>query len=391
MIKKNFTNGSIIEPQFLNQIQSPQRFNSELARANFFSSITSQNNWEINQRDALKDWELPHPALEPQTTLGRLAHHGRILGWYQPSSGEPLQVLYGPPRVTTLEFNGITPLEGFHVIVEAGMYLDANYEVKSWERSLVPINPNQISYVYYDIDLEQLTAQPILPQGLKICPLAKLEISNSGNVINYTDLRLPTYISNFATYTKKLTNSLYIAEDFELIPWQRAMVDTSVNSIILTVPEEAQDGDEIAIMDITFSFDINPIVIRSSDTKMVHNTTEDWVVYTKGGYLELYYHHETRSWNFKTQPPKPPKVSNKGDHLRCGGMEYIGIKTPQQCPHGQIAGSDGKFWYNVNTSQCYKEIYQYFSVYSDGHSGVYTEPTIRCGATKQQVLNWLTT
>lgn len=392
MQKINFQNGSIIEPLFLNGVQSPQRFNSELNRINFFSATDSNSQWELNQRDSLKDWELPNPELEPATSVGKLAHHGRVLGWYQLQSSDPLEIIYGPPRLTTLDFDGATELSTYHAIVEAGSVLDTDLSVKTWARQLVSIGANTTSYIYYDLDLDIVVASDTFPsRQIKFVPLAKLVVTTIGQITEYLDLRQSTYIDTLGSFSQRLSNSLYINTNQSLQSWQRAVVDTSAGSIILTVPDDSnsKDGDEIAIVDISFSFDSNPIILRSSDTTSVNNTSEDWVVYNRGIYLELYYHHETRSWNFKIPPPNLEETpAPRGTFLRCGGEEYLGIKTPEACPHNTTT-DNGTYVYNSDTSQCYKRVFSDHAVYSDGDSGLYTERAIRCGATRQEVFEWI--
>lgn len=394
MQKTLFQNGSIIEPQFLNTLQEPPRFNSQLTRVNFFSPSETNSQWEINQRDSIKDWELPDPSVESYTSVGKLAHHGRILGWSQFNASEPLTVTYGPPRLTNVDLDGITPLDTYHAIVEAGAIIDTDFSVKSWERQLVSIGSNTTSYIYYDLDLGLLVAADKFPsRQIKFVPLARLTVETSGQIIEYLDLRQSTYIDSLGFFSQKLNNSLYINSNTTLVSWQRAIVDTTAGSVILTVPDEdnSKDGDELAIVDISFSFNSKPVIIRSSDTTSVNNTSEDWVIYNQGIYLELYYHEETKSWNFKIPPPNLEEAeAPKGTFLRCGGEIYLGIKVPSDCVNNSVTPEgDGIYAYNSDTSQCYKRYYSDYAIYSDGQSGVYTERAIRCGANRQEVLEWM--
>jgi hypothetical protein len=389
MQKIAYQNGSQLLPNFFNEIQTPQKFNSPLARVNFFNSAESMNSWQINQRDSIKDWELPNPTIENHTSIGRSAHDGRVLGW----TGE-MEIVYGPARLTTLDFDGSTVLPTYHAIVEAGSVLTKTLTLKSWSRQLVSIGANLTSYVYYDMLLEQLVSAPQLPsRSAEYVPLAKLVVGFSGEVVEYVDLRQNTYIDSLGTYSLRLGNSLYINQDTVISPWMRALVDTTAGSVILTVPDDtvSKDGDEIAITDVTFSFNNRPIIIRSSDSTSVHNTTEDWVVYNRGIYLELYYIAETKSWNFKQPPSQEDDIKPAGTFIRCGGESYLGIKTELQCPTGTVVpDADGTYYLDPNTSQCYVRYYPEFAVYADGAEGVYTEKAMRCGATKTEVKNWLT-
>lgn len=394
MQKTLFQNGSIIQPQFLNNIQEAPRFNSQLTRINFFSPSETNAQWEINQRDSIKDWELPDPSVEPYTSVGKLAHHGRVLGWSQLSESEPLNVTYGPPRLTNIDLDGITTLDTYHAIIETGSIIDTDFSVRTWERQLVSIGSNTVAYIYYDLDLDVVVASDQLPsRQIKFVPLAKLTVESSGQIIEYLDLRQSTYVDSLGFFSQRLNNTLYINSNSTLVSWQRAIVDTSNGSVILTVPDEdnSKDGDELALVDIAFSFNSRPVILRSSNSTSVNNTTEDWVIYNKGIYLELYYHEETKSWNFKIPPPNlEEQEAPVGTFLRCGGEVYLGIKVPQQCVNNSPSpDGDGVYSYNAETSQCYKKFYSDFAVYSDGQSGVYTEKAIRCGATKQEVIEWL--
>jgi hypothetical protein len=259
---------------------------------------------------------------------------------------------------------------------------------------MVPVGSNLTTFIYYDLEFASLVGAPTLPsRQTKFVPLAKLTIGNSGEIIEYLDLRQSTYVDSLGYYSQRLVNSLYINSDQILQTWTRAIVDTSAGSVVLTVPgeDESQDGDELALADISFSFDKNPVVLRASETTSVNNTVEDWVIYNKGISLELYYHAETRSWNFKSPPPNLDEAQPPlGEFMRCGGEVYLGIKPITECPQGeQTPDSEGTFRYNLETSQCYKKYYDTFAIYSDGNSGVFAEKAMRCGATRQEIKNWL--
>lgn len=303
MQKITFQNGSVITSGFLNDIQVPPRFDSEISRSNFFSKSEVNSQWEIQQRDSLKDWELPNPSIEPYTSVGKLAHHGRILGWTQTEVSTPLTISYGPPRLTILGLDGETPLVGYSAIVETGSVIDTDYSVKTWARTLVLLGANSVKYIYYDLDSEELVAATTLPSRQnRFSALAKVTVGSSGQINEYIDLRQSTYIDSLGYYGQRLINSAYITTNSTLISWQRAIVDTSNGGVILTLPSAdlSADGDLLGIVDISRTFNTNSVILRPSATTTLNNSSNDVVVSTQGANIEMFYHALTQNWIMST-------------------------------------------------------------------------------------------
>lgn len=395
MNKINFQRGSIVEPEFLNAIQWHQRF-TEPNRSDYYSDENSFT-WRINHRDGLKDWEIESTGTG---AVSRLAHQGRILG----HNGQ--FVTFGPPRSSIhplvegeIDSNELAPPGTKFVYIEEGVVQDKNGDIKSWPRISVPLPHGETYYLYFDPVSESpgytKDLAPSVNKGYIL--LARVTLSPSGELSEYVDLRLGGYLGSLYTFGIKLINSQNIYSiNSTLSSWERAFIDTSEGSLVIYPPENPQDGDKFAIMDITGSFGENPLILRPGE-QMIHNTVEDWVINRSHDYLVLYYVEKFESWFFENYPIEEACDLKRGDFISCGGTLFDSVKPPDMCPNGEDMPEDvnlglslGMYSYDSENSRCYLFINHYHAVYSDGNSGYIFEPFAhRCGASRNQYKQWL--
>lgn len=75
MKKIDFQRGSVVPPNFLNELQNSIKFTAT-PRASYYQEPTSQEQslWDIDSRDSIKGWEL-----DERGVLGNLGYGGRVL------------------------------------------------------------------------------------------------------------------------------------------------------------------------------------------------------------------------------------------------------------------------------------------------------------------------
>ena len=425
LAKITFQNGTIVTKDYLNEVQKGTDFSGS-ARADFYSlAATDENNWNITQRDTLKDYELADPREEKETAIGRLAHDGVILGYDTISTGWTLSdATFTSPKtvpisigsdnsisVVTVEANQANSPRG--VIVEAGKIVLSNGALFSWSRQIVGLisstgssgvsNPTGKNFIFVKED-DSLTA------GAEVCisstlpaptsnpyvPLAEINFSNGefttdseGGVVGtgVIDLRPNLFVGALNNYsTGILKNTDVISSSKYIKSWDRAIADTRNGSIVINLPgaEEdpdntsapiASDNDRVAIVDIEGAFDRFPVVIRPGHGTKINGSVDDWIVNIRDAHLELFYNASTSEWRFEETPGSDcnPKL---GTFISCGGKEFLGTRTAGECPDGQPVPaeypnpSEGRYRYEASTQKCYKEIANRVAIYSNGEGGL---------------------
>jgi microcystin-dependent protein len=394
--KIDFETGQIVRRNFLKEVQKGSNFSSP-PREGYYGEPTDSEHasWAIGSRDKLKDWEVADPGSEPQSVLGRMAYDGIVLGFNTDND----LVTFGPPALVSTEAGNAVRVERGSAILSTGAKV-------SWERQLVQlVGSTQVNYVYLSEEaaLEKiannesvlLSIAPTLPSvTTPHIPLAKLTLNANGDALllgtenypdtvvghGYVDLRPSTYIGNLNTYPRNLVNTSIIGESLQISTWDRAIVDTSNGSLVITLPDSPEDSDRVAIADISGTFDRYPVIIRlpeSENVVKINGSIDDWVVNVRDSHLELYFHEETSQWKFEESPGGDcnPVL---GTFLSCGGKEYVGERLPEQCPDGQSIPavypnpSEGVYEYELGTGKCYKNYSQTVAIYSNGQGGLLT-------------------
>lgn len=421
--KINFQRGSVVTPDFLNEIQTPINFSGS-ERNNYYSSNVPDS-WFINQRDKIKEWEIDESGTGG---LSRLSYQGRILGYTTSTDSDgsiSYNLSYGPPRTSIypLDQNGeidlinFAPANNKFIYIEKGSIQGINGNIISFPRQslLLPYNNNEDTsveyYIFYDGLSEEigysLANTPPASGEAKIL-LAKLTLDFEGNIQTdietglqiFEDLRQNSYISSLFNYSSRLINNNTVQTgNYVLSSWERIFIDTSENSFVIQMPLEPQDGDKIALLDYSGSFNINPLIIRPNlnNEIMIHNSVEDWVFNVPHSYIELFYVEEYKSWFFHEYPIKTPCNYKRGDFISCGEKIFDSIKPAGLCPHSEnlpidsnLGISPGVYFYNDETSECYWDINIKHAIYSDGLNGYLFEPyAFRCGATKTEYKNYI--
>lgn len=401
--KIQFQNGTIVNKEYLNEVQKGPSFSADNSRENFYSEPTEaeHNSWDIVQRDRLKDWEIADPRQDPQTSIGRLAHDGVVINSYNPQT---LEKVWGPPALSEIvEGSGV-----YGVWVEGGSIIGSDGEPITWSIQRVQIVSTVGSnYLYIDEEgAKQSIAngeEVIISIGSSLpsvsephIPLAKITLNADGNALavdgngnvtgtGYIDLRPSLYVGNLNSYPKVLKNTSIQRDSYTASSWERVIVDTSNGSLIVALPENPTDSDRLAIVDISGTFDRFPVVIRPSGDTKISGSVDDWIINIRDAHVELFYHAETFEWKFE-ETPGGQNSPLLGTFLSCGGKEFIGERLPEECPDGDLIPAvypdppDGVYRYEASTRKCYKEFYNSVAVYANGQGGLTRVPNApRCG------------
>ena len=391
--KIQFQNGTIVTREYLNEVQKGASFSADVQRADFYSEPQPSEHlqWAIGQRDKLKDWEIANPREDNETAIGRLAHDGVVLNSYDPNTGESV---WGPAAlIETSENSGV-----YGVWVEAGSIILTDGTPVSWSTQFVQlVSGIEINYLYVseegaiaDIEANESVKVSIgssLPSSSNPhIPLAKITVSAEGTSLatnedgevagaGYVDLRPSLYVGNLNTYPKILRNTEIKTDSYSAKSWERVITDTSNGSLIIELPPTPTDSDRIAIVDISGSFDRFPVIIRPSGETSINSSIDDWIVNIRDAHLELFYHEATQEWKFEVTPGSEcnPVL---GTFLSCGGTEFIGERTAEECPDNRPVPavfpnvSNGVYRFEVSTQKCYKEYNARVAVYANGEGGL---------------------
>jgi hypothetical protein len=391
--KIQFQNGTIVTKEYLNEVQKGSSFSAPTSRDDYYAEPTNAEHagWGIGQRDRLKDWEIADPREDNATGVGRLAHDGIVLNSYNPTT---LEKVWGPPALAeTSVGSGV-----YGVWVEAGSIVGTNGEPIAWPVQFVQLlSGAEINYLYIDEASAKASLEANETVGVSIgsslpslaqphIPLAKLTLNADGTALatnedgdvagaGYIDLRPGVYVGHLNTYPQILRNTEIINDSYVAKSWERVIADTSNGSLIVELPSSPTDSDRIAIVDISGTFDRFPIVIRPSGDTKINSSVDDWIINIKDAHIELFYHAATAEWKFE-ETPGGDCSPVLGTFLSCGGREFIGQRTPEECPDGAALPAtypnppDGVYRYEPSTSKCYKEFYSSVAVYADGQGGL---------------------
>lgn len=336
-----FQNGKAVSSAYLNEVQKGNRFTGD-TRTNYYSDATASDEagWEIGQRDSIKDWEIADPREDQESALGRSAHDGIVLGWDEATQSI---IVPGVPSTRPAGSGGIG------VTIEAGSLVTRDGNPVSWSRQNVQIlgGAGSTSYIYV-LESGSVSIGNSLPSvTVPHIPLAKIVLNETGDGLatdpgtgevvgyGYLDIRPNTFVGNLNTYPQNLTNTEIKNFDYTAEIWDRVIADTSNGSIILTLPNSPVDSDRIAVVDISGTFDRFPLIIRTNpeSAELLNNSSDDWIVNIRDAHLELFYHEATGQWKFEEAPGSEcnPVL---GTFLSCGGREFIGDRTSEECPDG---------------------------------------------------------
>jgi len=389
--KITFQNGTIVTKEYLIEVQKGSSFSAPTSRDNYYAEPTSGEHagWDIGQRDSIKDWEIADPREDNETSVGRLAHDGIVLGSYNPTT---LAKVWGPPTLIAVTSGG------YGVWVEAGSIVGSEGEPITWGIQFVQLLSNiETNYLYVDEEGAKVSIEADEPVEISIgsslpsvaqphVPLAKLTLAANGTTLatnedgdvvgaGYVDLRPGVYIGNLNTYPRTLRNTDIIGDSVIAKSWQRVIADTSNGSMIVSLPADPTDSDRIAVVDISGTFDRFPIVIRPGANTKINNSIDDWIINIKDAHIELFYHAATSEWKFE-ETPGGDCSPILGAFLSCGGREFIGQRLAIECPDGQTIPTifpnppEGVYRYEPSSQKCYKEFYQSVAVYADGQGGL---------------------
>lgn len=385
-----FQNGRAVSSQYLNSVQEGAKFTGD-TRTNYYADPTTgdEAGWEIGQRDGIKDWEIADPRVDRESSLGRSAHDGIVLGW----NGTSVVV----PGVPATRPSGSS---GVGVTVEAGTFISRNGNQVSWSRQLVQIlgGGNSVSYLYVLDDgsnpvtvsmgnsLPSVTAAHV--------PLARIQLNSTGNGLathpttgevvgtGYIDLRPNTFVGNLNSYPQNLTNTAIKSADYTANVWDRVIADTSNGSTIITLPESPSDSDRVAVVDISGTFDRFPLIIRQNpiSSEFLNNSSDDWIINIRDAHLELFFHDATNQWKFEEAPGSEcnPVL---GTFLSCGGREFIGDRVATECPDGGALPSrypnqsPGTYEFEPSPSdpalgKCYRSYNNLVALFANGTGGL---------------------
>jgi hypothetical protein len=409
----SFNNGKSISSAYLNEVQKGDKFDGD-TRTDYYASPTSgdEAGWEIGQRDSLKDWEISDPRVDIETSVGRTAHDGIVLGWNPTTS---TVVVPGTPSVKSVGSGNLG------VEVEAGTFITRSGQQISWPRQTVQILPgaNVSSYLFIreKTALEDIAAgdSVTISMGASLpsvsdahIPLAKLKLNTTGTALatdsvsgevfgnGYIDLRPNTFIGNLNTYPQNLTNTAIKTADYTASAWERVIADTSNGSIIVTLPENPSDSDRFAVVDISGTFDRFPLIIRVNPVSVesLNDSQDDWIVNIRDSHLELFYNTDTNQWKFE-QAPGSECNPVLGSFLSCGGREFIGDRVALECPDGkQLPArypepSPGVYSFEPSQAdpgvgKCYKVYNSLVALYANGTGGLISVTNApRCDKTGQ--------
>ena len=406
--KISFRSGVVLSSLFLNEVQKSPTLNYS-PRADFYSvaSENEENSWPVGQRDSLKDWELPDPSNEPNTTVGRFAYDGIILGCNNCSDTDtdPLELVYGPPRVSRKALVDSEILNNTGAIfVNAGTIYDSQARRISWTTTQVVITPGEENYIYltYDYEAEinpiNIVASDKLPSiAISYVPLARININNSFEITEFEDLRPGTYIDILEP--RDLSNSDIISEtlDNPVQIWRRNLVDTANGEITLLLPS-AKDSDRISFLDISGTFSRNNlnIITDPQSTDRIHGEYK-LTLDIKDSHVSLVYIESLQEWRIEDIDYSNVDRDSLGEFVSCGGQYCIGITAPENCPNGAPIPpifpekSEGYYIYEATSDsqgKCYKVINSSWSIYSDGQGGFIQFPNEkRCGAPTQKIID----
>lgn len=388
-----FENGKSVSSEFLDEIQLGTVFDSGNPRDNFYDNPDASDHagWPIGVRDGLKDWEIADPREEAETNIGRLAHDGIVLNNYNPDT---LEKVWGPPTLRETEVgSGV-----FGVWVEGGKFISTAGLPIEWNTQFVQlVSPTVANFIYIDEekaleDIEEATpvklsiASSLPSVSIAHIPLAKivpapsgtsLAVGPNGSVVGtgYVDLRPNVYVGNLNSYPRTLRNTEIIGTSYIASSWERVVANTAAGSIVIQTPTNPTDSDRIAIVDISSTFHQFPIVIRPAPGQQINGSTDDWIINVRDAHVELFYNEDTTQWKFEETPGGDCNPT-LGTFLSCGGKEFIGLRTAEECPDGESIPAvypdtpSGVYSYEVSSSKCYKEYFDSVALYSNGDGGI---------------------
>ena len=378
-----FQNGVVVKAEYLNEVQKGSTISTTDPRINFYGSPTDldHDSWPISYRDSIKDWEMPHPDIEPETNIGRLAHDAVLWGCVNCSEDdiEPIEVSFNYAPTTTRKNLDNTPLPNgqIGVIVSSGRVLGEDLQILEWPTTIAVVEPNSTNYIYayYDNSDVIVVANSVLPSRATLyTPIAQVDINQEGQVVSVVDLRHGVYIDSLLSRSNNLRNTEIINTNTTIQVWDRAVVDTANGEIYITLPPNAVNNDLVSVVDAVGTFNEFPVHILPNGDQKINNSLEPLMVSKSNAQVNMFFFEPLNTWLF-VDDFLAESYKDLGEFISCGGMECIGVTEPSDCPDGRQVPpvfpnpSEGLYYYDSNSSKCYKKISTDIAVYSDGEGG----------------------
>lgn len=316
MKKTKFQRGSIVTPQYLNELQVSSKF-KEQSRVDYFSDPTAaeENLWELGSRDGIKDWEIDNSS---NSALGRLAYSGRVLGVNRASA----EIVFGPPSTTRfnsirdengaflgLDSSSLLPTGSYGIIIEGGSMVSPLGDPWIWSRDYLIVNGGVTLFgIFHGLDQELKLVEDLPPRSLPFSLLFKITIDLSGNITELIDLRPHTHLDNLYNYTQSLNNTPIISSDYVASSWERILVDTRDAPLRIVLPDNSlsTNSDRIAIVDLFNNFQQNHLTIAPALNGTLENSTEDISFSDSGSTIELIFirdeDSELSTWKLESEP-----------------------------------------------------------------------------------------
>lgn len=381
--KIKFQNGVIVKSQYLNEVQKGSVISTTSPRSEYYSDPSELDHelWDIAQRDAIKDWEIAHPDIESETNIGRLAHDGVLWGCTNCAETDldEIEVSFNiRPNITRKDLdNSILGNNQIGVVVGSGKILDETLQVVEWPTTVVVVSPNATNYIYayYDNSEVVLVANTTLPSRASLyTSLARVEIDETSEITNVVDLRHGVYIDSLLNRFDNLRNTELISANTTLQTWQRALVDTANGEIYITLPADAVNNDLVSVVDAVGTFSNFPVHILPGGDKKINNSSATLTISKTNAQVNLFFFEPLNTWLF-SDDFLSEDYKELGEFISCGGWECIGVTQPEDCPDGQAIPpifpdpSEGVYFYESQSSKCFKKLSPHISVYSDGKGG----------------------
>lgn len=346
MSKTTFGQGTIVTPAIANAWQNPE--------------FVSREDYPIgtSQLD-LNNGQIFIPQIDPEKDL---VTSSEDINKFLATNGTGGLILQGIwqgeveiPNAGTLGSIGIP------VVVQEGSILNTLGESRTWTQTTVEVPFNTTQYIYADNDGVLTLDTELPPRVVPHTPIAELTASNNA-ITNFVDLRPHTFVGAHNDTPLDLVNTATITVNYQASSYDRIICDSSGGSFTITMPENPRDGDKVALVDLTGSFNQNPVILapfRNGGTSAytISDSTDDWLFNANYTFVQLVYIADSNTWAFEAIPDTTCK--NRGVFVRCGGF-ITGLVTQTACE------AKGYEWVSA-TNQCKR--FNNTGVYADGDGG----------------------
>lgn len=344
MPKTYFGNGTILTPDVINSLQNP----TFVSKASYPSG-TSQldlNNGEIFIPSL--DLELDLVTTETSTSKSLFPDgDGKVL----------FREIWGGSIETPS--SGIIGTIGIPVTIKAGSILNSYGAEVLWNDTVLEIPFSSSQFIYVNDEGAILLSLFELPRAVPHTTLAYIIVSANA-VLTLKDLRPHTYVGTHNDTPQSLVNTVTVTADYQSKAYERIIIDTTGGSISVALPISPLDGDRVALVDLSGSFNNNPIVlspyrINGVAQYTISDSNDDWLFNANYTYVQLVFIAANNTWVFEAIPDSTCK--NRGVFAKCGGS-VSALTTEASCE------AKGYIW-TAGVSQCFRA--QSTGLYSDGN------------------------